>query len=145
MGPQLRPSQAAHLESIRRAWHQSCMIEQPFASSNPDSRSGQTNRRSMGAWNLIVCSPASPESDLASDKTPPRRGWRTRRPERPPFRVRFRPQVGLLEQRRLLSTLYATGSGVGDGLSQVYRIDDYASAPQAVDIGSSGATSRILH
>ena len=66
-------------------------------------------------------------------------GRRSRRPERSRFHVRFRPQVGLLEQRRLLSTLYATGSGVGDGTSQVYRIEGYASAPTAVDISSSGA------
>ena len=42
-------------------------------------------------------------SMIAFLKTPSRRGWRTRRPERLPTRVRFRPHVGLLEQRALLS------------------------------------------
>ena len=36
---------------------------------------------------------------MEADKTPWRRGRRTRRPERLRSRVRFRPQVGLLEQR----------------------------------------------
>ena len=36
---------------------------------------------------------------IAFVKTPSRRGRRTRRPERLRSRVRFRPQVGLLEQR----------------------------------------------
>ena len=42
---------------------------------------------------------------IAFLKTPSRRGRRTRRPERLPSRVRFRPHVGLLEQRTLLSAL----------------------------------------
>src|SRR5271157_4458049 len=42
---------------------------------------------------------------LRAAKTPSRRGWRTRRPERFPSRLRFRPQIGLLEQRALLSAL----------------------------------------
>ena len=52
--------------------------------------------------------------------------------------ARYRPDVSLLEQRRLLSTLYAVGSGVGDGTSHLYQIDEYAASPTAVDIGSSG-------
>ena len=40
---------------------------------------------------------------IAFLKTPSRRGRRTRRPERLPSRVRFRPHVGLLEQRVLSS------------------------------------------
>jgi hypothetical protein len=52
--------------------------------------------------------------------------------------ARYRPDVSLLEQRALLSTLYAVGSGVGDGTSHLYQIDDYAASPTAVDIGKSG-------
>ena len=55
--------------------------------------------------------------------------------------ARYRPEVSLLEQRALLSTLYAVGSGIGDGTSHLYEIDDYATSPTAVDIGS---TSVIL-
>ena len=105
--------------------------------SSPDARSAELFGARSAPGPTAV--PSRESVAVGADKTPSRRGRRTRRPERSPFRIRFRPQVGLLEQRRLLSTLYATGSGVGDGTSQVYRIDDYASAPQAVDIGSSGA------
>ena len=52
--------------------------------------------------------------------------------------ARYRPDVSLLEQRALLSTLYAVGSGVGDATSHLYQIDDYAASPTAVDIGPSG-------
>ena len=52
--------------------------------------------------------------------------------------ARYRPDISLLEQRALLSTLYAVGSGVGDGTSHLYQIDDYAASPTAVDIGPSG-------
>ena len=69
--------------------------------SNPDSRSAKRTGARSAPEPIAVAPRAS--IDLASDKTPPRRGWRTRRPERSPFRVRFRPQVGLLEQRALLS------------------------------------------
>jgi hypothetical protein len=35
-------------------------------------------------------------------------------------------------------TLYAIGNGVGDGSSNLYRIDNYGSAPAAVSIGEAG-------
>lgn len=50
----------------------------------------------------------------------------------------YRAEVSPLETRSLLSNLYATGSGVGDGTSHLYTIDSYSTSPQAVDIGSSG-------
>jgi hypothetical protein len=64
---------------------------------------------------------------LGADKTPARRGLRTRRPERLRTRVRFRPQVGFLEQRALLSgdvvyknTTNPTGGGiVFNGATQI--------------------------
>ena len=43
--------------------------------------------------------PVSPICRLGGGQDTSRRGRRTRRPENPSFRVRFRPQVGLLEQR----------------------------------------------
>ena len=49
--------------------------------------------------------PAARVGRMAADRTPCRRGWRTRRPERLPSRVGFRPRVGFLEQRTLLSAL----------------------------------------
>ncbi len=51
---------------------------------------------------------------------------------------RYRPAMASLEERLLLSTLSAVGSGVGDGTSHLYEINDYATAPTAVDIGSTG-------
>ena len=46
------------------------------------------------------------EPDASSaDKTPTRHIWRTRRPENHASRIRFRPQVGLLEQRALLTQI----------------------------------------
>ena len=72
--------------------------------SNPDSRSAERS----GARSAPAPMAVRPHASAASgaDKTCWRRGRRSRRPERLPSRVRFRPQVGLLEQRALLS---ATG------------------------------------
>ncbi len=68
---------------------------------NPDSRSAERS----GARSAPAPIAVPPRAFVASgaDKAPWRRGRRTRRPERLPSRVRFRPQVGLLEQRALLS------------------------------------------
>jgi hypothetical protein len=38
----------------------------------------------------------------------------------------------------MLSTLYAVGSGVGNGASSLYEIANYGTAPKAVDIGNTG-------
>ncbi len=51
---------------------------------------------------------------------------------------RCRPDFTCLEDRTMLATLYAVGSGVGDRSSQLYEIASYASAPRAVDIGNTG-------
>jgi hypothetical protein len=69
-------------------------------------------------------------------------------PRQSPCRVRrfprYRPEIASLEERTLLSTLYAVGSGVGDGTSHLYQINDYAAAPKAVDIGSTGTVLTAL-
>jgi hypothetical protein len=71
--------------------------------SNPDSTSAE--RSGAGSAPAPIAVP--PRASVASgpDKTAWRRGRRARRPERLPSRVRSRPQVGLLEQRALLSSL----------------------------------------
>jgi hypothetical protein len=38
----------------------------------------------------------------------------------------------------LLSTLYASGWDEANGPSHIYKVEDYASSPRAVDVGSSG-------
>ena len=72
-------------------------------SSNPVPRWAEPS----GARSTSASSIVPPRESVASraDRTPWRRGWRTRRPERLPSRVGFRPQVGCLEQRTLLSAL----------------------------------------
>ena len=71
--------------------------------SNRDARSAELfGARSAPAPTAV---PSRESVAVGTDKTPSRRGRRTRRPERSPFRIRFRPQVGLLEQRALLSAL----------------------------------------
>ena len=63
---------------------------------------------------------------MEADRKPCRRGWRTRRPQRPPSRVRFRPRVGFLEQRTLLSALptltalIASTAAAGQGQSVTF-------------------------
>ena len=71
--------------------------------SNPDSRSAERFGTCL-APALIAVSPRGSTASVAG-KTISRRGPRTRRPESLRSRVRFRPQVGLLEQRTLLSEL----------------------------------------
>src|SRR5271157_3503360 len=70
--------------------------------SNPDSPSAEPFCARSAPAPIAV-----PRESVAlrAAKTPSRRGWRTRRPERFPSRLRFRPQIGLLEQRALLSAL----------------------------------------
>jgi hypothetical protein len=71
--------------------------------SNPDSRAAEPSGARVAPALIAIAPSESVES--GADKAPLRLGRRTRRPERLPSRVRFRPQVGLLEQRSLLSTL----------------------------------------
>src|SRR5208282_5812032 len=70
--------------------------------SNPDSPSAEPFCARSAPAPIAV-----PRESVAlrAAKTPSRRGWQTRRPERFPSRLRFRPQIGLLEQRALLSAL----------------------------------------
>jgi hypothetical protein len=75
-----------------------------------------------------------PLSNSDSSPAEPFGGRRPRRTEG----LRYRPEIAPLEERSLLSTLFAVGSGVGDGTSHLYQISDYATAPKAVDIGSTG-------
>ena len=104
--------------------------------SNSDARSDKpSGTRSPHA--PIAVRLRAPRASGA-DKSPSRRCRRTRRPEGLAARVRFGPQLAVLEQRRLLSALYASDLGDGDGNSHIYRIADYASTPAAVDIGASG-------
>src|SRR5262249_13682182 len=71
--------------------------------SSLDSRSaGPSGVRSRPA---PTAAPARASAASGADRTSPRRGRRTRWPEKPPSRAGFRPQVGLLEQRSLLSAL----------------------------------------
>jgi sugar lactone lactonase YvrE len=60
----------------------------------------------------------------------------SRRAVRPVRRHGF--DVACLEQRSLLSTLYAVGSGVGAGTSSLYKIAEYSTTPTAVEIGNTG-------
>jgi hypothetical protein len=71
--------------------------------SNPDSRSAELTGAHSGPAPMAV----PPRAIVAqrTDRTPSRRGWRTRRPDRHLSSGRFRPQVGLLEQRALLRGL----------------------------------------
>lgn len=57
---------------------------------------------------------------------------------------RYRFEQSFLEGRLLLSTLYAVGSGIGDGKSHLYEIENYATGPTAVDIGSTGVVLDAL-
>jgi hypothetical protein len=52
---------------------------------------------------------------------------------------RLCPEIALLEQRSLLSTRYAVGSGVVGGSSSLYEIANYASTPTAIDVGNTSA------
>src|SRR4051812_4434928 len=52
---------------------------------------------------------------------------------------RFRPTVEAMEDRVVMTTLYAVGSGVGDGSSNLYRISNFAAAPVAVNVGETHA------
>ena len=63
---------------------------------------------------------------MEADRKPCRRGWRTRRSEGLPSRVGFRPRVGFLEQRTLLSglptltALIASTAAAGQGQSVTF-------------------------
>jgi hypothetical protein len=46
--------------------------------------------------------------------------------------------VGSTAALAAADTLYAVGNGVGDNSSNLYRIDNYATAPTATDIGETG-------
>lgn len=104
--------------------------------SNPDPRVAEPSFVGSSRVPIVVPPPGVIAS--GSDRTPSSRGRRTRRPGRPSSGARFRPQVGLLEPRQLLATLYASGWDDGGGPSHIYKVEDYASSPRAVNIGSSG-------
>ncbi len=71
--------------------------------SNPDSRSAE--RSGARSARAPIAVPPCDSIATGAAKTPAQRGGRKRRTARPSSRVRFRPQVGLLEQRALLSAL----------------------------------------
>ena len=70
-------------------------------SLNDDSRSAEPS----GSRSAPTLMAVSPRESVASgvEKTPSRRGRPTRQPQTLRSRIRFQPQVGLLEQRALLS------------------------------------------
>jgi hypothetical protein len=87
--------------------------------------SKRANAEQMQQRSRILLAPLAPRALSRS-----RRAVRLRR--------RHFPEVAYLEQRSLLSTLYAVGSGVGNGSSNLYKIANYASAPTAINIGKTG-------
>jgi hypothetical protein len=105
--------------------------------SKPGSRSAErSGARSAPA--PIAVPPRAPVASGA-DKTPWRRGRRTRRPDRLPFRVRFRPQVGVLEQRALLSGLPTLTALIASTASAEYG-QSVTFAATVSDLSAGGAT-----
>lgn len=75
--------------------------------------------------------------------------WINRRPSgrRAPVRSR-RPALEPVEARRLMAaSLYAVGSARGDDSSNLYRIDNHAGSPRAVNLGETGVrlTDLAIH
>jgi Bacterial Ig-like domain (group 3) len=105
--------------------------------SNPASRLAKPSGvRSASPPNIVP--PREPDAS-ASDKTPTRRGRRTRRPESFLSRHRFRPQVGLLEQRALLTQINLNPY-VNSNLQSYANGLDFPTGGSSLTVGGIGFT-----
>jgi hypothetical protein len=104
--------------------------------SNPDSRPAEKSGARSAAAPIAV---PLQSVDSAANQTPWRRGRRTRRPERLRSRAGFRPQVGRLEQRALLSGLPTLTALIASAASAAYG-QSVAFTATVSDLSPGGAT-----